>query len=483
MAYKTTVSLYCATRAAALTELWAKLAAMGWTVHDYLNKADKSCAPADVNITTETITIAAHGFVNGEHVMYWVSSGGTVIGGLTTLTCYFIIGATTDTFQLSLTQGGAAINLTSQGIGTHYFGEGYRIYKSNAENADRITEYIKIHWDTANYINYRAHYFWNATTHVGVGVSSAVGQLTTSESGFYLWIYGNKDLVIVGTKVSTTYYFAGFGHLPKRWWTSCLATTQNAETSGSSVVVEVNNTTNFRVNCYYQIVGAAGEGRDRLQVTAINPGVSVTIASLPRNYGAGALIGNCPSTFGNFSGNLSAFNHTCPYNVVGTGNASVYLTRMFLLTLTWINPDNRQENAYIIQPEVWGYSNEVVGYTEDYFALAPTTGLVAEDIFGVSADGSEIDDGTSTGSNDSTTLNDTGKSWPVNKWQSPVKVLLIKAGTGSGQIRKIASNTATQLTITEAWTTIPDATSTYAIRDEGWRLMDISYYHAMREAV
>ena len=72
MAYKTTVSLGCANRAAALTELWSKIEAMGWTVHDYLNKPDKSCAPADVNITTETITIAAHGFVNGEHVKYWV---------------------------------------------------------------------------------------------------------------------------------------------------------------------------------------------------------------------------------------------------------------------------------------------------------------------------------------------------------------------------------------------------------------------------
>jgi len=481
MAYKTTVNLYCATRAAALTELWAKLNAMGWTVHDYLNKPDKSCAPADVNITTETITIVGHGFANGEHVMYWFSTGGTVIGGLTNLTCYFIVGATADTFQLSLTQGGAAINLTSQGTIGHNFGEGYRIYKSNGELADRIYEYIKIDWITALQINLRAHYFWNATTHAGVGLSVAGGYLTTAETGFYLWIHGNKDLVMLSAKISTTYYFSGFGHLPKRWWTSCLATTVNAETAGTNVVMEVNNTTNFRVGCYYQIVGNANEGRDRVLISAINSGVSLTISSLPRNFAAGALIGNTPSTFGNFTPNFSGFYHTCAYNVVGTANAAATLTERYLLVLTSIDPEYRQENAYILQPSVWGVADEYVGYSEDYFAVAPATGLIAEDIFGVSADGVVIDDGTSSGSNDGTTLNDTTKAWSVDGWAN--KVVLIKAGTGSGQIRKIASNTATQLTITEVWVTIPDATSTYAIRDEGWRLMDISYSHAMREAV
>ena len=481
MAYKTTVSLSCANRAAALTELWSKIEAMGWTVHDYLNKPDKSCAPADVNITTETITIAAHGFVNGEHVKYWVSAGGTVIGGLTNLTLYFIVGATADTFQLSSTQGGTAINLYTQGVGTHYFGEGYKIYKSNGELIDRIYEYIKISWLTANKITFQAYYLWNATTHAGVGSGVYADTINTAEAGLYLWIHGNKDLVVVSSKVTTTYYFSGFGHLPKRFWTSCLATTQNAEIAGTDVVIEVNNTTNFRVGGYYQIVGAAGEGRDRILINAINSGVSLTITTLPRNYGAGALIGNCPSTFGNFYNSLSNFCHTCQYDAIGTANKTAYLSRYFLLGLGLVDPEYRQEVAYILQPSVWGVGDEYVGYSEDYFCIAPTTGLVAEDIFGVSADGSVIDDGTSTGTNGTTTLNDTGKSWSINGWAN--KVVLIKAGTGSGQIRKITSNSATQLVISEEWTTIPDATSTYAIRDEGWRLMNISNGNAMREAV
>ena len=71
------------------------------------------------------------------------------------------------------------------------------------------------------------------------------------------------------------------------------------------------------------------------------------------------------------------------------------------------------------------------------------------------------DSGTSTGSNTSTTLNDTAKSWTVNAYAN--HNLTITAGTGSGQTRAISSNTATALTVSTAWTTTPDATSTYRI--------------------
>ena len=68
---------------------------------------------------------------------------------------------------------------------------------------------------------------------------------------------------------------------------------------------------------------------------------------------------------------------------------------------------------------------------------------------------------TSTGSNTTTTLNNTGKAWAVNQWTNfQVRIM---SGTGAGQVRPIASNTATTLTITTAWTITPDATSTYII--------------------
>ena len=68
--------------------------------------------------------------------------------------------------------------------------------------------------------------------------------------------------------------------------------------------------------------------------------------------------------------------------------------------------------------------------------------------------------GTSTGSNTSTTLNNTGKAWATNMWAN--YQVRITAGTGIGQIRVITSNTATALTVA-AWTVTPDATSVYSI--------------------
>jgi hypothetical protein len=69
--------------------------------------------------------------------------------------------------------------------------------------------------------------------------------------------------------------------------------------------------------------------------------------------------------------------------------------------------------------------------------------------------------GTSSGSNTQATFNDTGKSWTTNQFTNAT--VRIVSGTGSGQARKILTNTATQLTIVYNWNTVPDATSTYEI--------------------
>jgi len=72
------------------------------------------------------------------------------------------------------------------------------------------------------------------------------------------------------------------------------------------------------------------------------------------------------------------------------------------------------------------------------------------------------DDGTSTNdTNTSLKLYDTDQAWVVNAYAD--YYLWITGGTGADQIRIIESNTATVLTVTEAFATTPDATSTYEI--------------------
>jgi hypothetical protein len=75
---------------------------------------------ADVDQTLDVITILNHGFANGDRIRYQVASG-AAITGLVDITMYFIVSATADTFQLSLTSGGAAIDLTGGGSGVSNF--------------------------------------------------------------------------------------------------------------------------------------------------------------------------------------------------------------------------------------------------------------------------------------------------------------------------------------------------------------------------
>lgn len=69
--------------------------------------------------------------------------------------------------------------------------------------------------------------------------------------------------------------------------------------------------------------------------------------------------------------------------------------------------------------------------------------------------------GTAT-SGGATTLTNSGAAWTSNEWIDIV--LKITGGTGVGQTRRIASNTSTALTVTQAWTVNPDATSVYSIQ-------------------
>lgn len=70
--------------------------------------------------------------------------------------------------------------------------------------------------------------------------------------------------------------------------------------------------------------------------------------------------------------------------------------------------------------------------------------------------------GTSTGGNTSTTFN-AAATWPTGANTLVNFTLRILTGLGAGQERVVASNTATVITISSAWTTIPDATSTYEV--------------------
>lgn len=64
---------------------------------------------------SDTITAPAHGLANDQRVRVLACPGAVIPTGLSEDTTYFVISVATDTFQLSATQGGAAVNITASG--------------------------------------------------------------------------------------------------------------------------------------------------------------------------------------------------------------------------------------------------------------------------------------------------------------------------------------------------------------------------------
>lgn len=77
--------------------------------------------------------------------------------------------------------------------------------------------------------------------------------------------------------------------------------------------------------------------------------------------------------------------------------------------------------------------------------------------------------GTTTSGGVNTLTNST-KNWTVNQWTN--YQIRISSGTGAGQIRTIASNTTTTITVSTNWAIQPDSTSNYSIEGND----DFLYY-------
>lgn len=73
-----------------------------------------------VNATSDTITLTGHGLNNSDQVRIVLVGSGSIPGGLAASTAYYVVNKTANTLQLSSTDGGAAIDITSTGSGSLY---------------------------------------------------------------------------------------------------------------------------------------------------------------------------------------------------------------------------------------------------------------------------------------------------------------------------------------------------------------------------
>jgi hypothetical protein len=69
------------------------------------------------DIANDILEAPGHGFANAQTVVVWTVPGVALPTPLVEGTVYYVISATTDDLQLSLTSGGAAINITAAGSG------------------------------------------------------------------------------------------------------------------------------------------------------------------------------------------------------------------------------------------------------------------------------------------------------------------------------------------------------------------------------
>lgn len=106
------------------------------------------------------------------------------------------------------------------------------------------------------------------------------------------------------------------------------------------------------------------------------------------------------------------------------------------------------------------------GSDRRFSIAALTTGTAA------TASSQQYHAGTAT-SGGAATITQTGAAWTVDEHAG--RSVKITAGTGSGQVARIASNTTDTLTVAANWATQPDATSQFQILDDlHWAVVDVT---------
>lgn len=165
-------------------------------------------------------------------------------------------------------------------------------------------------------------------------------------------------------------------------------------------------------------------------------GFRTTVTSILNNAGAGTITLNLANAAPTAILNTHTFRLTTGrFYVMNAGTTAAGIFKVFdIATMAW------QANLGTTNlPASWGTDGKLViayNFGENYATGTATAGA-------------------------STTLTNSAKAWTTNQWTN--YQIRISAGTGVGQVRTIASNTGTVITVSSAWTTTPDATSQYVI--------------------
>jgi hypothetical protein len=255
---------------------------------------------------------------------------------------------------------------------------------------------------------------------------------------------GNPDLALFMTSATVHYLYShnedAFNQIPS----GALAGTFGAGSCGvlhpwsMAYTATGGSTTTVTVaSASFNITGYVAGNTIEFISAGTASGFRTTISSVITSAGAGTITLNLTTAAPTAILNAHTFRiNSGRFFIMNAGTVAAGIFKYFdVATMTW----NATALATTNLPAAWGTDGKLVhpySFSEQ-FATGTTTSAT------------------------STTLVNSAKTWTVNQWVN--YQVRISGGTGIGQVRTIASNTATALTVSVAWTTTPDGTSTYVI--------------------
>lgn len=86
-----------------------------------INGTVRGFGSVDTTLTNDQFLSPGHGLANNDRVMLFNVLGTALPTGVSEGTVYFVVNVATDTFKVSTTSGGAAVDVTAVGGGEFYF--------------------------------------------------------------------------------------------------------------------------------------------------------------------------------------------------------------------------------------------------------------------------------------------------------------------------------------------------------------------------
>ena len=154
----------------------------------YVHSGNKEAICTDVDIDTDTITSPNHPFTNGDRIWPIINANvnkdylpNRYIGGMSPNTGYYVINATTDTFQISTASGGSILNFV--------YNANLDLTKWHFESTGTVNQTILSFMDLAPRKKYRMHILGkiigtNATYFKINDIPSSDSWIVASGSGF-----------------------------------------------------------------------------------------------------------------------------------------------------------------------------------------------------------------------------------------------------------------------------------------------------------